>query len=54
MKGAKQIIGALSPIYSEYPRMGQKIMGLILLEARILVDTPALFLVIFRIDKPEF
>ncbi len=34
--------------------MGRKIMGLVLFEARILVDTPALFLVIFRIDKPEF
>lgn len=29
-------------------------MGLAFLEARILVDTPALFLVIFRVDKSEF
>ncbi|MEW8625125.1 MAG: hypothetical protein AB2551_05195 [Candidatus Thiodiazotropha sp.] len=29
-------------------------MCLLLLETRVLIDTPALFLVIFRVDKPEF
>ena len=48
------LVGVLCPVNSRQQKLRIEDMCLLLLETRVLIDTPALFLVIFRVDKPEF